>query len=275
MVDTRPIGVFDSGMGGLSVLREIRRQLPSEDVLYLADQGHVPYGPRAVNEISRFVTGITRFFLERDAKAIVIACNTASAASLRYVRAGFPEVPFVGMEPAVKPAAENTRNGVIGVIATQVTAQGELFASVVDRFASGIEVVTQVCPKFVTLVESGDLDGDQVDATAEEYLAPLREAKIDQLVLACTHFSFLIPVLQNILGDQVEIVDPAPAVARQTGRVIEEIRSPSDHIGEVVYFTTGEREAFLSLAQRLMDEPITHDQVQHLNWLEDQDLKPA
>jgi glutamate racemase len=274
-VDTRPIGVFDSGIGGLSVLREIRRQLPSEDVLYLADQGHVPYGPRSVEEIRRFVAGITRFFLERDVKVIVIACNTASAASLRYVREVFPEITFVGMEPAVKPAAENTQSGVIGVIATQVTSQGELFASVVDRYASNVEVVTQVCPDFVTLVEAGDLESERVRQTAEGYLEPLRKAEVDQLVLACTHFSFLIPVLQDAIGSQVAIVDPGPAVARQTGRVIEELANASGHSGEVFYFTTGDPEAFFDLAKRLMDEPVDRGQVHPLIWHDDRVLHPA
>ena len=152
--DRRAVAVFDSGVGGLSVLREVRRQLPNEDVLYFADQGHVPYGPRSKQEIQRFVRGITHFFLEHDAKVIVVACNTASAASLHDLRAAFPQIPFVGMEPAVKPAAQNTQAGVIGVIMTWTTYQGELFASVVDRFADGVEVVSQICPDFVTLVES-------------------------------------------------------------------------------------------------------------------------
>ncbi len=271
-MDTRPIGVFDSGIGGLSVLKEIRRQLPSEDVIYVADQGHVPYGPRAVEEIRQFVAGITQFFLERNVKVIVIACNTASAASLRYVRDLFPAIPFVGMEPAVKPAAENTRRGAIGVIATQVTSQGELFASVVDRYASGVEVVTQVCPDFVTLVEAGELDSERVHRTAETYLGPLQEAEVDQLVLACTHFSFLIPVLQEVMGSQVEIVDPGPAVARQTGRIIGELRNLSDHRGEASYFTTGDRGHFLLLARRLMDEPVERDQMHQLIWHEDRKL---
>ena len=274
-MDTRPIGVFDSGIGGLSVLREIRQQLPSEDVLYLADQGHVPYGPRSVQEIRNFVAGITRFFLESDVKAIVIACNTASAASLLHARGQFPEVPFIGMEPAVKPAAENTQSGVIGVIATQVTSQGELFASVVDRFASDVQVVTQVCPEFVTLVEAGDLESQLTHKTAEEYLRPLREAQIDQLVLACTHFSFLVPILQEVIGPQVTIVDPAPAVARQTGRIVEELRNSGEYKGKISYFTTGEPDAFFDLSLRLMGEFVTRDQVQQLIWREDCVLNPA
>jgi len=185
--DRRPIALLDSGVGGLSTLCEIRQLLPFEDILYFADQGHVPYGPRPLAEIQGFVRGISRFFLERRAKAIVIACNAASAGGLKHVREVFPDIPFVGMEPAVKPAAENTRTGVIGVITTKATYQGELFASVIDRFAKDVQVVTQVCPEFVTRVELGELDNSETRRVAEEYLQPLLDAGMDELVLGCTH----------------------------------------------------------------------------------------
>jgi glutamate racemase len=264
--DMRPIGLLDSGVGGLSVLREVRKQLPNEDVLYFADQGHVPYGPRPIDEIHRFSLEITRFLLSRQAKMIAVACNAASAASLHTLRREFPSVTFVGMEPAVKPAAENTNCGVIGVITTRATFQGELFASLVDRYASDVEVVTQVCPDFVTLVEKGELDTPAVEETARRYLAPLLEAGIDELVLGCTHFPFLKPVLGKIVGPDVEIVDPAPAVARQVGRVIADCRNAEDHEGQVSYFTSGGRDAFLSLAPRLLDEAIWPEQIVIVNW---------
>lgn len=270
-IDNRPIAVMDSGVGGLSVLREIRRQLANEDVIYLADQGHVPYGPRSADEIIQFLAGIARFFIEHQAKVIVIACNTASAAGLHPTRAMFPEIPFVGMEPAVKPAAQNTRKGVIGVIATKTTSQSALFASVVDRFASDVEVITEVCPDFVTLVEAGQLEGPRAEEAAERYLGPMRDAGIDQLVLACTHFPYLVSVIRKTLGPEVEIVDPAPAVARQTGRVIAEKRNADNHAGRVRYFTSGDRERFLALARRLVDEPITSEQVCAVTW-RDEDI---
>ena len=266
MADPRPLGMLDSGVGGLSILREVRRQLPAEDIVYFADQGHVPYGPRPLEEIRTFTRGITRFFLQFDAKAVVVACNAASAASLHHLRETFPDTPFVGMEPAVKPAARQTRSGVIGVITTKATYQGELFASVVSRFASDIEVVTQVCPDFVTLVEAGQLDSPALRRTAEAYLAPLQEAGIDQLVLGCTHFPFLTPVLQDILGPQVEIVDPGPAIARQTGRIIEDKQNTPGYVGQVSYYTSGDPLAFRSLARRLLDEPVDDKQVRGVRW---------
>lgn len=266
MADARPIAMLDSGVGGLSVLREVRRYLPNEDVIYFADQGHVPYGPRPLEEIRSFAEAITRFFLARQAKVIVVACNAASAASLHHLRQTFPDVPFVGMEPAVKPAAQNSESGVIGVITTKATYQGELFASAIDRFATGVEVVTQVCPEFVRLVEAGELATPEVREAARAYLAPLLEAGIDQLVLGCTHFPFLTPVLREVVGPDVEIVDPSPAVARQVGRVIAARRNASTHTGSLTLYTSGEPERFYRLASRLMDEPLGREQVHAARW---------
>jgi glutamate racemase len=264
--------MFDSGVGGLSILREVRRDYPHEDILYFADQGHVPYGPRPLTQIRGFVRGISRFFLKRGVKAIVIPCNAASAAGLHHAREVFPDTPFVGMEPAIKPAAERTQKGVIGVITTKATYQGELFASVVDRYAKDIQVVTQVCPEFVWLVEAGQFDGDEVRALAQGYLAPLCEAGIDKLVIGCTHFPFLTPVLQDILGPRVEIIDPGPAIARQTGRVIANMIHSDDHAGRVSYFTSGDVAEFLRVARMLIQEPIEASQVCHVDWLDDENL---
>lgn len=264
--DTRPIGIMDSGVGGLSILREVRRQLANEDVIYFADQGHVPYGPRPHDEIIQFLVGITHFFQRHDAKVIVIACNTASAAGLHEIRKLFPDITYVGMEPAVKPAAEHTQRGVIGVIATKVTSQSALFASVVDRFAHDVDVVTQVCPDFVTLVEQGDLDSPRAREITENYLRPLKEAGIDQLVLGCTHFPFLMPLLREVAGPDVEIVDPSPAIARQTGRIIESCRNASDHVGTVHYHTSGDPQAYLAVARRLVDEPVDSSQIHATTW---------
>ena len=160
-MNDQPIGIFDSGVGGLSILREIRLVLPHEDLLYFADQAHVPYGARSLEEVRDFSEGITSFLLEQGAKLIVVACNTASAASLYYLRNRFPDTLFVGMEPAVKPAAESTLNGVVGVLATPATFQGELFASVVERFAEGVTILSQTIPGLVERIESGQIDYDE------------------------------------------------------------------------------------------------------------------
>jgi glutamate racemase len=214
------LGLFDSGVGGLSVVRELMRQAPAQPIIYLADQAHAPYGQRSLEEIRCLAEAITRFLLRRGAQVIVIACNTASAAALHSLRERFPAVPFVGMEPAIKPAVEHTRTRHVGVIATEATFQGELFASLVDRFAAGITVHTQACPALVPLVEAGELDSEGARDALQGYLAPLLDAGIDELVLGCTHYPFLRPLIDQVAGAGIEIVDPAPAVARQAIRVL-------------------------------------------------------
>lgn len=217
---SRPIGIFDSGLGGLSVLKEVRQQLPHESIVYVADQGRLPYGPRPAEQIRQFAEEITRFLLAHNSKIIVVACNTASAAALRHLRVSFPQVPFVGMEPAVKPAAEQTQSRVVGVIGTQSTVQSEVFASVVERFASGVTVISRACPGLVTQVEAGEFDTPTTEGLLHEYLDPMLADGIDSLVLGCTHFAFLKPAIQRIVGPAVTVIDPAPAVARQVGRLI-------------------------------------------------------
>ena len=214
-----PVGVFDSGVGGLSVTREIMALLPAQPIIYLADQAHAPYGQRPLTEIRALSEGITRFLIAEGAKVIVIACNTASAAALHGLREQFPDVPFVGMEPAVKPAVEGTRSGHVGVIATAATFQGELFASLLDRYAGRVAIHTQICAELVPLVEANELNSP-ARAAVEQYLAPLLAAEIDQLVLGCTHYPFLRPLIEEVAGVGVAVIDPAPAVARQTGRVL-------------------------------------------------------
>lgn len=216
------IGVFDSGVGGLSVLRAIWRELPGEEVIFLADQAHVPYGARPLEEVRGFSEDITRFLLDQGANLIVVACNTASAAALHHLRRTFPDTPFVGMEPAVKPAAERTQSGVVGVLATPATFQGELYASVVERFASGVRLLTHTCPGLVAQIEAGELRSPSTRAILEEALLPMLAQGIDTIVLGCTHYPFVIPLIEDITGSAVRVIDPAGAVARQARRLLEE-----------------------------------------------------
>lgn len=248
--NTRPIGLFDSGIGGLSVWRQVVRQL-AENTIYFADQAHIPYGPRALTEICAFAKAITRFLLERDCKLIVVACNTASAAALQELRRQFPAIPFVGMEPAIKPAAQHSRTRKVGVLATPATFQGKLFASVVERFANGVELVNQVCPGLVEQIEAGRLDTPDTVEMVRQYLTPVLEAGVDTIVLACTHYPFLSPVIQRLAGVGVEVIDPAPAIARQVGRVLEQRGELSTWGGQHVFYTTGDPAAFSRLLGRL------------------------
>lgn len=225
MIGSSPIGVFDSGIGGLTVLREIRSSLPDADLVYLADRAFAPYGQRTLEEVRVRAEAIVRHLLELSCGTIVVACNTASAAALHHVRALHPEARFVGMEPAVKPAAATSGAGVIGVLATPATFQSELYASVVDRHSNGVEVIAQPAPGLVELVEEGRLDA--AIPLLRTYLQPMIEAGIDRLVLGCTHYPFLIDQIRHVLPGDVEIVDPAPAVARQVARVASPIGSGS------------------------------------------------
>jgi glutamate racemase len=255
-----PIGVFDSGVGGLSVLRAIRELMPHEDVVYFGDQGHVPYGPRSMEEIQGFSEGITRFLLGKNSKLIVVACNTASAAALKHLRAIFPDIPFVGMEPAVKPAAESTRTGKVGVLATPATFQGALYASVVERFGAGVELFQHTCPGLVTQIEKGELGTLATRHILEDALYPMLEKNIDTVVLGCTHYPFVIPLIQNIAGESVRVIDPAPAVARQVQRLLANNNwvNESGKQGGVEFFTSGDSSAVKSALVKLlgMDEEI-------------------
>lgn len=209
-----PIGVFDSGVGGLSVLREIRQQLPAESLLYVADSGFVPYGEKPPEVICQRSRAIAEFLLARGAKALVLACNTATAAAVADLRTRYT-VPIIGMEPAVKPATLATRSGVVGVLATTGTLRSARFAALLDRFAGSVTVVTQPCPGLVECVERGELSGPQVAALLTRYTQPLLEAGCDTLILGCTHYPFLRPALQQLLPEDIHLVDTGAAVARQ------------------------------------------------------------
>lgn len=241
------IGVFDSGVGGLSVLVEIRRRLPSADLLYFADQGRAPYGVRSLEEVAAMSEEVTQWLIDRGANLITIACNTASAAALHRLRAQYPGLPFVGMEPAVKPAALNTHSGVIGVVATAATFQGELFASVVQRHAAGARILSGACPTWVQLVEAGEVQGPTARLEVERCLSGIIEGGADTLVLGCTHFSFLIPLIEDVAGPGLSIIDPGPAVARQVRRISGEIKGE----GTLTLATSGDPDRLRASAKGL------------------------
>lgn len=260
-----PIGIFDSGVGGISVLRAIREQMPEESVLYFGDQGHIPYGPRPMEQIREFSEAITEFLLSQDAKIVVVACNTASAAALKYLRERFPNIPFVGMEPAVKPAAEYTQTGKVGVLATPATFQGALYASVVERFANGVELFQNTCNGLVQQIEQGNLEGEQTRKILEGALLPMLGQNIDTVVLGCTHYPFVIPLIQEIVGGNVHVIDPAPAVARQTEHLLEAqgMRNQSESKGVVKLYTSGDPDRLRILLPKLLGESWG---VQKVEW---------
>ncbi len=247
-----PIGVMDSGVGGISVLRELQRLLPSEDFIYYADHAHCPYGGKPRQEIVERSVAITEELLAGGAKLIVVACNTATIAAVEYLRANYP-VPFVGMEPAIKPAAAQTRSGVVGVLATGAALAGEKFHALVAQHAGGVRIITQPCPGLVELVERGDLYGSQTRALIECYTQPLLAAGADVLVLGCTHYPFLKPLIAEVVGSNVVLLDTGAAVARQVQRVLqrEGLTRPDESGGRVEWRGSGDPAEFAATRARL------------------------
>ena len=220
--DNRPVGFFDSGLGGLCILEAFKRECPAESTVYVADSVHCPYGNRPADEIVRISRANTEFLLGRGCKMIVVACNTATAAAIDILRREFPETPFIGLEPAVKPAAMNSRSGVVGVLATAGTFSGRLYRETSERFAKGVTVIAAVADEFVTLVERGETTGDRAESIVRSRLEPLLAAGADRIVLGCTHFPHLRPLIEKIVAGRAEIDDPSGAVARQAGKILAE-----------------------------------------------------
>ena len=220
MTPGAPIGIFDSGLGGLSVAREIHALLPGEDLLYLADSAWCPYGGRPLPEIQQRAHDLSEQLLAAGAKIIVVACNTATIAAVESLRATYP-VGFVGMEPAVKPAVAATRSGVVGILATGAALSGEKFHQLVARHAAGVRVITQPCPGLVEQVEIGELTSATTESLVRRYVEPLIGQNADVLVLGCTHYPLLRGMIQTVAGPAVQLVDTGAAVARQVARVLE------------------------------------------------------
>lgn len=260
-----PIGIFDSGLGGLTVASAIRQALPHERLLYFGDNVHIPYGERTNAEILAFSQAITDALLAQGCKLIVIACNTASAAALKPLRERMPQVRFVGMEPAVKPAVEHTRTGVVGVIATIATVQGEVFASIVERFAQGVTVLQQACPNLVRQIEAGEFDTPKTEAMLHGWLDPMVEKNIDALVLGCTHYPLIRPLIQRVVGDGVRVIDPAPAIARRVESMLREDGdlAPADAEGSLTCWTSGPPGTFQAILDRI---GLRSEAVHHAPW---------
>ncbi len=216
----QPIGVFDSGIGGLSVWQEIIQLLPKESIVYYADQKNCPYGEKTQAEIYQFSANITDFLIKKGCKIIVVACNTATSAAIHQLR-GHYSIPFVGMEPAIKPAAELTKSGKVGVIATKGTLNGRRFHEIKNRYAQDVEVLVQVGYGLVERIEAGQWHSPETEALLRTYLEPMLEKGIDQLVLGCTHYPFLRESIEHITQGKVNIINPAVAVAKQVLRVLQ------------------------------------------------------
>jgi glutamate racemase len=258
------IGVFDSGLGGVCVCSEIKKILPLSRIIYIADQKNIPYGDKPLKDIKRYTEKISQKLITMGADIIVIACNTASAASLYYLREKFPEINFVGMEPAVKPAAIESKNKKIGIIATTGTFNGEPFAKVVAAYAKGVEVFPQPCPGLVELIEEGEENSSLLKEKITSYITPLLDKGVDKIVLGCTHYSLIKSIIEKLSLSKADIIDPAPAIARQTKRILSTIQKEKTPAGEDIFLTTNQDKAkeFSTFASRIMQKKLNAECIE-------------
>lgn len=263
-----PIGVFDSGAGGLTILTALREELPHERFIYLGDTAHCPYGVRSDEEITQLTLDACRFLMQHEVKMIIIACNTASQAALTTLRATISELPFIGVVPAVKPAARLTRKGRIGIAATNQAAKALYLRQLIDEFAEGIEAFAVGCPDLVTLVEQGQLDGPDVEETVRQALQPVLAEEIDVLVLGCTHFPALRHVIERVVGPRVQVIDSGQAIARrarsvlQTDNMLAPATLYNSEGGELELWSTGDPALFSPVATKILGRPVSARQAQ-------------
>ncbi len=253
------IGVFDSGVGGLSVLHHIRRTLPHAQLIYVADSGHVPYGDKSPSYITQRSHALTEFLISQGAHAIVIACNTATAAAVASLRAHFT-LPIIGMEPAVKPAVAATHSGVVGVLATVGTLESARFAALLGKYAGAVEIITQGCPGLVEQVEAGELHSPATRELLTSYALPLLARGADTLILGCTHYPFLAPLLRQIVGDNITLIDTGAAVARHLNQRIQtELPShfsPTLATQNAQFFSSGDTAPATRIMSHLWGQPV-------------------
>ena len=260
--ETSPIGVFDSGVGGLSVLRWIRTLLPNEDLIYVADSLYVPYGEKTKTCIQQRALIITEFLVNEGAKAVVVACNTATVAAIPLLREQYT-LPIIGIEPGVKPALSQSKSGIVGVLATTNTINSESFQKLISRYAAGRQVEIQACPGLVECVEEAALASRSTRELVQRYVMALLERGADTIVLGCTHYPFLLPLIQNLVGKDIEVIDTGEAVAREVKRRLEEVelRNTKTHCGEEVFWASG------------TDTPLASQKIMTALWGNELDVK--
>ncbi len=263
MASDQPVGVFDSGLGGISVLREMQSLLPHERVIYYADNAFCPYGlrsPEEIRERSRLITG---HLIALGAKAVVVACNTASAMAITHLRESYPETPIIGLEPAVKPAVALTTSGTVGVLATPRTVAGERLRWLIETHGGGVKVHTVAAAGLVELVESGVLSGPEVTAALEPLLDPMIEAGVDVVVLGCTHYPFLRDAIQTYMGEDVRVIDSGKAIGRRTEFVLKDagLLDGRGDSGDVTFLTSATVDEVAPVARLLLGQPVAVRQV--------------
>lgn len=239
-----PIGIFDSGMGGLTLVRTVLDTLPSESLIYIGDTARMPYGPKSLGQIRAFSLEITDHLVSLGCKALVVACNTATAAAINVLRDTWPDVPILGMEPAVKPAIAATRSGVIGVLATRATFSSPRYADLMLRYGYDVSILENPCLGLVELIEAGGVDSPETEALLREILEPMLEQNADTFVLGCTHYPFVQKVIEKIGGPEIKLIDPAPSVALHLKYRLEnnDLLNTSGETPERKFYATGATE---------------------------------
>lgn len=257
MSSDRPVGVFDSGVGGLSILARIHQLLPQESLLYVADSKHAPYGPKGDAFILARSRAIVDFLITKDVKVIVVACNTATAAAVKQLRVEY-DLPIIGMEPAIKPAAEKSKSGVIGVLATEGTLASDKFVELKNRFDGKAEIITQPCPGLVEEIETLEPDEAVIDRLLREYIPPLLAKGVDTLVLGCTHYSYIENQIQAVAGATVAVIDTDDAVARRLASVLEE-KALLNEVGveKLAFYSSGNPDGQSKLISRCWGASVT------------------
>ncbi|MBI5449958.1 MAG: glutamate racemase [Gammaproteobacteria bacterium] len=258
MTDNRPIGIFDSGLGGLTVLAQIQRLLPHEDLIYVADTAYLPYGTKPAAQIIERALAISEFLLTQQVKGIVVACNSATAAAITTLRTRYA-IPIIGIEPAVKPAVMSTATGVVGILATHSTLNSDRFAALVASYGQGRKVLVQPCPGWVEAVERGQLNTPDIRQRVEQAIAPLLAQGVDHLVLGCTHYPYLLPLIRQVAGPHMIIIDPSPAVARQLMHRLREIDALADEgrAGSERFYSSGPAAAAQPVMAALLGRPVS------------------
>ncbi|MEK7569768.1 MAG: glutamate racemase [Patescibacteria group bacterium] len=258
MTDNRPIGVFDSGVGGLSILIELKKLLPKENFVFFADQKNVPYGEKGKKELVGFMYKVVDYLIaEQDIKMFVIACNTATCYTIKELRAGY-KLPIVGTEPAIKPAAKRTRSGIIAVISTPATSKSKTVGRLIREFAKDVDVINIGCKNLENTVEKGSIDNPEVKKLLAKYLNGVKNSNADCLVLGCTHYPFLKSTIGKMLGPKIKLIDSGLAIARRTRFLL---KKKANGKGSAIYFTTGDSRKFEKVASKLLKRKVVAKKV--------------
>lgn len=264
-MDGKPIGVFDSGVGGLTVAAEVIKQLPNESIIYFGDTARFPYGPRSAEELKKFVFQIVEFLQREGVKFIVIACNSASSAALEWAQARF-DTPIVGVvEPGAQAAVATTRTRRIGVIGTQATVSSLAYVKAVETFDTGAEVYQQACPDLADFVEQGETSGERIKKVITDYLKPIMVKEIDTLILGCTHYPLLSEAIKEVVGESIKLISSAEEAAREIKEILKEKGHLRTDSSSPVYrfISTGDKSKFLKLSSQFLGRPI--DKVEEVS----------